>query len=72
MTAHFATTPVLRIAYERGGPADGVTLPSTTDGKEEYFTSGYRRHVLEGVGHFPTREASAAVNKLLIDFLKTK
>jgi pimeloyl-ACP methyl ester carboxylesterase len=28
--------------------------------------------VLDGVGHFPTREAPDAVNRLLIDFLKTK
>ena len=26
MTAHFVTTPVLRIAYERGGPADGASV----------------------------------------------
>ena len=67
-SAQAISVPTLMIQ----GGADGVTLPSTTDGKEEYFTSGYRRHVLEGVGHFPTREAPAAVNKLLIDFLKTK
>ena len=54
------------------GGADGVTLPETTDKKEKYFTGGYRRHVLDGVGHFPTREAPDAVNRLLIDFLKAK
>src|SRR5262249_44023157 len=26
MTVHFATTPVLRIAYERGGPVDGAPV----------------------------------------------
>ena len=26
MTVHFATTPVLRIAYERGGPIDGAPV----------------------------------------------
>jgi len=26
MTTHFATTPVLRIAYERGGPVDGAAI----------------------------------------------
>jgi pimeloyl-ACP methyl ester carboxylesterase len=51
------------------GGADGVTVPSTTAGKDKYFTGGYRRHVLDGVGHFPTREAAAAVNKLLLEFL---
>jgi pimeloyl-ACP methyl ester carboxylesterase len=54
------------------GGADGVTVPSTTDGKERYFTGGYRRHVIDGVGHFPTREAPDVVNRLLIDFLKAK
>ena len=54
------------------GGADGVTVPSTTDGKEKYFTGGYRRDVLDGIGHFPTREAPDAVNKLLIDFLKSR
>ena len=68
MSAKAISVPTLMIQ----GGADGVTLPSTTDGKEEYFTSGYRRHVLEGVGHFPNREAPAAVNKLLIEFLKAK
>jgi pimeloyl-ACP methyl ester carboxylesterase len=67
-SAQAISVPTLMIQ----GGADGVTLPSTTDGKEEYFTSGYRRHVLEGVGHFPTREAPAAMNKLLIEFLKAK
>jgi len=52
------------------GSADGVTLASSTDGKNKYFTGGYTRHVLDGVGHFPTREASDAVNKLLLDFLR--
>jgi pimeloyl-ACP methyl ester carboxylesterase len=54
------------------GGADGVTLADTTDKKEKYFTGGYQRHVLEGVGHFPTREAPEAVSRLVIDFLKTK
>jgi len=51
------------------GGADGVTLPASTDGKDRYFTGGYQRHVLDGVGHFPTREAANAVNKLLLEFL---
>jgi pimeloyl-ACP methyl ester carboxylesterase len=51
---------------------DGVTLPSTTDGKDMYFTGGYRRHVLDGIGHFPTREAPDAVSRLVIDFLSER
>jgi pimeloyl-ACP methyl ester carboxylesterase len=67
-SAQTISVPTLMIQ----GGADGVTLPGTTDGKEKYFSGQYRRHVLEGVGHFPTREAPDAVNKLLIDFLKVK
>jgi|ERR1041385_267733 pimeloyl-ACP methyl ester carboxylesterase len=52
------------------GGADGVTIPETTAGKDKYFTGGYQRHVLDGVGHFPTREAPERVNKLLLHFLK--
>jgi pimeloyl-ACP methyl ester carboxylesterase len=59
-------TPVMMIQ----GGADRCTLPASTDGKEKNFTGGYARHVLDGVGHFPTREAPEKVNKLLLDFLK--
>jgi pimeloyl-ACP methyl ester carboxylesterase len=52
------------------GGADGVTLAETTAGKGPYFTGGYARHVLDGVGHFPTREAPERVNKLLLEFLQ--
>ena len=38
------------------GLQDGVTLPETTDGAGRYFTNGYRRVLMEGVGHFPQRE----------------
>ncbi|MFZ5557201.1 MAG: alpha/beta fold hydrolase [Pseudomonadota bacterium] len=38
------------------GAEDGATLPETSEGKEALFTAGYRREVLEGVGHFPQRE----------------
>jgi pimeloyl-ACP methyl ester carboxylesterase len=68
MSARAISVPTLMIQ----GGADGVTVPSTTEGKEKYFTGGYQRHVLDGVGHFPTREAPDAVNRLIIDFLRTK
>jgi pimeloyl-ACP methyl ester carboxylesterase len=68
MSARTISVPTLMIQ----GAADGVTVPNTTDGKEKYFTGGYQRHVLNGVGHFPTREAPEAVNRLIIEFLKAK
>jgi pimeloyl-ACP methyl ester carboxylesterase len=52
------------------GGADNCTLPRTTEDKDAYFSAGYHRHVLPGVGHFPTREAPQAVNDLLLGFLK--
>ncbi len=52
------------------GGSDAVTLPETTEGKDRFFTGGYARHVIPGVGHFPTREAPAAVSSLIIDFLR--
>jgi pimeloyl-ACP methyl ester carboxylesterase len=52
------------------GGSDAVTLPDSTAGKDRFFTGGYARHVLPAVGHFPTREAPDAVNKLVIDFLR--
>lgn len=51
------------------GGDDRVILPASSEGKKRHFTGGYRRLVLDGVGHFPTREAPAAVAALLCDFL---
>jgi pimeloyl-ACP methyl ester carboxylesterase len=52
------------------GAADTVTLAAATAKKDKYFPAGYRREVLDGVGHFPTREAPDKVAALIIDFLK--
>ena len=38
------------------GMEDRCTLAETTDGAGRYFTGGYRRILLDGVGHFPQRE----------------
>jgi pimeloyl-ACP methyl ester carboxylesterase len=66
LAAQSISVPALMIQ----GGADGVTLADTTAGKGQYFTAGYTRHVLDGVGHFPTREAAERVNKLLLEFLQ--
>jgi pimeloyl-ACP methyl ester carboxylesterase len=66
LAAKSISVPALMIQ----GGADSVTLAETTAGKGPYFTGGYARHVLDGVGHFPTREAADRVNKLLLDFLQ--
>ncbi len=39
------------------GLQDHCELAETTDGAGKYFTAGYRRVLLDGVGHFPQREA---------------
>jgi pimeloyl-ACP methyl ester carboxylesterase len=53
------------------GGADTCDSPQESEGLDQYFTAGYQRLVLEGVGHFPHREApeavAAAVLRLLTD-----
>ncbi len=54
--------PVLTIpALILHGNADMCNHPDTSAGKERFFRGAYRRVVLDGVGHFPQREAPAAV-----------
>lgn len=43
------------------GKEDGATLPELSEDKERFFTGGYRREVLPGVGHFIPREAPERV-----------
>jgi pimeloyl-ACP methyl ester carboxylesterase len=43
------------------GASDFCDLPSASEGQEKYFPRGYERILLEGVGHFPHREAPAEV-----------
>jgi pimeloyl-ACP methyl ester carboxylesterase len=51
------------------GREDTCVLPVSTAGMERCFTAGYRRALLEGVGHFPTREAPDRVAALIIEHL---
>lgn len=64
--AQTITVPTLMIQ----GGEDRCVLPSSSEGREQYFSASYAREVLEGVGHFPTREASGRVGKLLVEFLR--
>ncbi|HEX3445405.1 MAG TPA: alpha/beta hydrolase, partial [Chthoniobacterales bacterium] len=50
------------------GGGDPCNDPSTSAGKEQYFTGPYQRIVLEGVGHFPQREAPAPVGEAIVRF----
>ena len=51
------------------GAQDRCVLPKTSEHKEHYFSGEYTRHLLDGAGHFPTREATDAVARLLARFL---
>lgn len=53
------------------GAADGVNHPDSSAGKESCFSAPYRRELLDGVGHFPQREAPQAVAQSIIDFLQS-
>jgi pimeloyl-ACP methyl ester carboxylesterase len=48
------------------GGSDYCDEPSQSEGMERYFTAGYRRIVLEGVGHFLPRESSEAVAQAVL------
>jgi pimeloyl-ACP methyl ester carboxylesterase len=50
------------------GAADSCNIPSSSDGKAALFTGPYERQLLEGVGHFPQREAPQQVADALLHF----
>lgn len=51
------------------GGQDLCNHPDTSAGKESFFTGPYRRVLLDGVGHFPQREAPQAVSNELSTFI---
>jgi pimeloyl-ACP methyl ester carboxylesterase len=57
------STPTLMIQ----GAADACDPPSESEGQAEYFTGGWRRLLLDGVGHFPAREAPEAVADAVLE-----
>ena len=50
------------------GGADAVNPVASSAGKEQWFSDRYRRVVLEGIGHFPQREAAGRVAQALLGF----
>lgn len=60
------STPTLMIQ----GASDYCDAPSESEDQEKYFTGRYRRMLLEGVGHFPHREAPGLVAPAIIKFLQ--
>jgi pimeloyl-ACP methyl ester carboxylesterase len=62
----YLSTPTLMIQ----GLADSCDPPSESEGLETFFTGGYRRLVLENVGHFPHREAPEPVAEAVMHHLQ--
>jgi pimeloyl-ACP methyl ester carboxylesterase len=52
------------------GAADYCDEPPTSEGLERYFSGGYRRQVIDGVGHFPHREAPEVVADAVLSHLR--
>ncbi len=55
----------LATLYIQGG-ADGVNPPAVSESVADKFDGPFERVVLDGVGHFPTREAPRKVGELLV------
>lgn len=51
------------------GGDDRCDPPEESEGQEQWFTGGYQRIVVDGAGHFPAREAPAAVAGAVIAHL---
>jgi pimeloyl-ACP methyl ester carboxylesterase len=52
------------------GTEDRDNLPITSADKERYFSSGYERRLLEGVGHFVPREAPQAFAEAILAIME--
>jgi pimeloyl-ACP methyl ester carboxylesterase len=51
------------------GASDFCDLPAASENQEKYFLRHYKRVVLEGIGHFPHREAPDAVGEAVLRLL---
>jgi pimeloyl-ACP methyl ester carboxylesterase len=52
------------------GALDPVNPPSTSEGKEPYFTGPYQRRLISDAGHFPQRERASETAQQLLDWLR--
>jgi len=62
------STPTLMIQ----GASDYCDPPSLSEGLERHFRGGYERVLLDAVGHFPHREAPAAVATAILRHLGSR
>ncbi|MEE3664258.1 alpha/beta hydrolase [Brenneria sp. g21c3] len=53
------------------GAADTCNHPDSSRGREHFFQDRYQRQVLEGIGHFPQREAPQQVGRAILQFCQT-
>jgi pimeloyl-ACP methyl ester carboxylesterase len=53
------------------GESDFCDAPSESEGLEAYFTGRYQRVLLDGIGHFPHREAADVVATGILRHLAT-
>lgn len=67
--ARLHPTPVLAVpTLVLHGGADTCNHPDSSKGREAFFRGVYERQVLDGVGHFPQREASQSVADAILQF----
>ncbi|MBB3102014.1 alpha/beta fold hydrolase [Azomonas macrocytogenes] len=67
--ARLNPAPILNVpALVLHGGVDRCNQPGTSLGKERFFAGRYERHELDGIGHFPQREAPQAVADALLRF----
>jgi pimeloyl-ACP methyl ester carboxylesterase len=52
------------------GAADTCNHPDTSKWREAFFVNKHARQVLEGVGHFPQREAPLAIADAIVQFCR--
>ena len=52
------------------GVEDRCELTETTEGADRYFTGAYQRVLLDGVGHFPQREAPEDTAGVILEHLR--
>jgi pimeloyl-ACP methyl ester carboxylesterase len=64
----YLSTPTLMIQ----GASDFCDAPKQSEGLDRYFTGAYQRLLLNGVGHFPHREAPAAVADAVSQLLRQR
>ncbi|CAB3756951.1 alpha/beta hydrolase [Burkholderia sp. MSh2] len=67
--ARLTPAPVLSVpTLVLHGAVDTCNAADTSAGRERFFSGRYARAVLDGVGHFPQREAPAAVADAIVGF----